>query len=432
MNEVNKLNNINKINYFCKLFQYKDILSTKTFSNKIKSYRNQIKINYQKEPLFFEIMPTINKQATSNNIYQSFIKNSIKYNSQLVRLIHRTIKNKYEKKPYFEIKNVDNFFLYKFPKIDALKMRMEKLNNKKNKKIKIIRLNKDKIKRYKTCMEKSIEMNYFNKSEIIDDIDFKKIKNISKCDSTKNSDNNMNNKYNFSFNLDYGISKRRNTKLNSYIYKSNYNFNDSKKNNNSSIISLSSQSISKEKSLDIINKCNKEIEQGSKFNISLHKYIKDFHKSFQLNISKDDLLDVEHKVLLEKKKLKNKFVKFEEKNIKKIKKFMKNKISNNLAFKNRKEYNEILKIEKDANAYNFQLLEINKEKKIIKKKLAQNKNTIDKVIKMAEGEFNNNILLRERIKKISEKYRKIKRKTRSNISQLVRNDNSIFFKDKSF
>ena len=296
-------------------------------------------------------------------------------------------------------------------------MRMEKLNNKKNKKIKIIRLNKDKIKRYKTCMEKSIEMNYFNKSEIIDDIDFKKIKNISKCDSTKNSDNNMNNKYNFSFNLDYGISKRINTKLNS---------------DNSSIISLSSQSISKEKSLDIINKCNKEIEQGSKFNISLHKYIKDFHKSFQLNISKDDLLDVEHKVLLEKKKLKNKFVKLEEKNIKKIKKFMKNKISNNLAFKNRKEYNEILKIEKDANAYNFQLLEINKEKKIIKKKLTQNKNTIDKVIKMAEGEFNNNILLRERIKKISEKYRKIKRKTRSNISQLVRNDNSIFFKDKSF
>ena len=51
---------------------------------------------------------------------------------------------------------------------------------------------------------------------------------------------------------------------------------------------------------------------------------------------------------------------------------------------------------------------------------------------MAEDEFNNNILLRERIKKISEKYRKIKRKTRSNISQLVRNDNSIFFKDKSF
>ena len=242
----------------------------------------------------------------------------------------------------------------------------------------------------------------------------------------------MNNKYNFSFNLDYGISKRINTKLNSYIYKSNYNFNDSKKNNNSSIISLSSQSISKEKSLDIINKCNKEIEQGSEFNISLHKYIKDFHKSFQLNISKDDLLDVEHKVLLEKKKLKNKFVKLEEKNIKKIKKFMKNKISNNLAFKNRKEYNEILKIEKDANAYNFQSLEINKEKKIIKKKLAQNKNSIDKVIKMAEGEFYNNILLRERIKKISEKYRKIKRKMRSNISQLVRNDNSIFFKDKSF
>ena len=62
MNEVNKLNNINKINYFCKLFQYKDILSTKTFSNKIKSYRNQIKINYQKEPLFSEIMPTINKK----------------------------------------------------------------------------------------------------------------------------------------------------------------------------------------------------------------------------------------------------------------------------------------------------------------------------------------------------------------------------------
>ena len=121
MNEVNKLNNINKINYFCKLFQYKDILSTKTFSNKIKSYRNQIKINYQKEPLFSEIMPTINKQATSNNIYQSFIKNSIKYNSQLVRLIHRTIKNKYEKKPYFEVKNVDNFFCINFQKLMHLK-----------------------------------------------------------------------------------------------------------------------------------------------------------------------------------------------------------------------------------------------------------------------------------------------------------------------
>ena len=61
--------------------------------SKIKEYRQNMKSAFEDEKLFEEIMPTIQKQTQMNNIYQALIKNGLKYNSQIIRLIYRTISN---------------------------------------------------------------------------------------------------------------------------------------------------------------------------------------------------------------------------------------------------------------------------------------------------------------------------------------------------
>ena len=128
-----------------------------SISTKIKQYRKNMEISYKNDQLFEEIMPTIQKQSKMNNIYQALIKNGLKYNSQIIRLIYRTITNinmrriqKIEKEKKKEINP------YNLPKIDMLKNQKEKYDNLNIKKIKILKLNKEKLEEYKTKMRSHI------------------------------------------------------------------------------------------------------------------------------------------------------------------------------------------------------------------------------------------------------------------------------------
>ena len=86
-----KIENVTDLNCFSQLeFNNKN---KESIHNKIKEYRKSMKSTYEDEQLFEEIMPTIQKQSQMNNIYQALIKNGLKYNTQIVRLIYRTITN---------------------------------------------------------------------------------------------------------------------------------------------------------------------------------------------------------------------------------------------------------------------------------------------------------------------------------------------------
>ena len=88
-------------------------------------------------------MPTIQKQSKINNIYQALIKNGLKYNSQIIRLIYRTIANiNMRRSPLNKKEKKKERLIYNLPKIDRLKTQKEKYDNIKIKKIGLIKLNK--------------------------------------------------------------------------------------------------------------------------------------------------------------------------------------------------------------------------------------------------------------------------------------------------
>ena len=80
---------INDLNCFSQLNLNKN--NKESIHIKIKEHRKSIKNIYENNKLFREIMPEIKKQSESKNLYNALIKNGLKYNSQIMRLIYRTI-----------------------------------------------------------------------------------------------------------------------------------------------------------------------------------------------------------------------------------------------------------------------------------------------------------------------------------------------------
>ena len=104
----------------------------------------------------------------------------------------------------------------------------------------------------------------------------------------------------------------------------------------------------------------------------------------------------------------NKYSLSEENNIRTIKKELKEKISNNFAYQNRKELAEILKVDKNAHAYNIQLREMDFMNKKILKRLDLERKKINRVKIMADDELCRSIVINKKMDEINEKNRQIK------------------------
>ena len=411
-----------------------------SISTKIKQYRKNMEISYKNDQLFEEIMPTIQKQSKMNNIYQALIKNGLKYNSQIIRLIYRTITNinmrriqKIEKEKKKEINP------YNLPKIDRLKNQKEKYDNLNIKKIKILKLNKEKLEEYKTKMRSHINtsMDAINESAKINNrpkLLFNNISPISNS-STKNLEkyNNHNyidftnetndpnkktpiNKNILSFKKSLtptptnismiDLSTISTNKITKKIIKKNNLtpvFRSEKKNNDSFILSNIS------KSFDIMEKCDEEVKKGNDNKKDIFKYKKDFDKSIHQRINSQDLLDLDHKVLEERKKLNNKYTRQQEKNIRRIKKQLKERISDNFAYENRKELMELLKVDQNAQAYNLHLIEMDKVNQDILKRIDGERKKINKVKLMADDGYCKSIVINKIMDEINAKNRRIKK-----------------------
>ena len=403
MDEIKKYN---KLNFFFKL---ESDTKPKIVQNKIKQYRRNIKIIYEKEPNFYKIMPTIERQSRMNNIYQTLIKNGIKSNSCLIRLIYKTIMNIEERCRNENLNKIKKKIkLYKLPSIKELKTKKEKFVKKNMKKIKLIKLEKKKYEDYKALIRKKLFSSSTTKN--FDN-------NIIRLNLEKEKLPNMRNNISFN-NKELSISPsgtRINTesiKDSSIIFtkknESNSNSFFNEKSNNSFIISNFN------KSMDIIKKCDKGIKKGNYVNNFINNYKIDLDRSIKLRVNRDDLIDMDHEIMQEKNKIKNKYIKLEEKRIKKIKESKEEKMSENFAYENRKEFVELIKKD-DIKALSIQIKEIKKMNENLKKRFKEDKKQMKKVIEMADAGLKRTISFKNKIDIINKKNRSIDKMTNLNL-----------------
>ena len=403
MDEIKKYN---KLNFFFKL---ESDTKPKIVQNKIKEYRRNIKIRYEKEPNFYKIMPTIERQSRMNNIYQTLIKNGIKSNSCLIRLIYKTIMNIEERCRNENLNKIKKKIkLYKLPSIKELKTKKEIFEKKNMKKIKLIKLEKKKYEDYKALIRKKLFSSSTTKN--FDN-------NIIRLNLEKEKLPNMRNNISFN-NKELSISPsgtRINTesiKDSSIIFtkknESNSNSFFNEKSNNSFIISNFN------KSMDIIKKCDKGIKKGNYVNNFINNYKIDLDRSIKLRVNRDDLIDMDHEIMQEKNKIKNKYIKLEEKRIKKIKESKEEKMSENFAYENRKEFVELIKKD-DIKALSIQIKEIKKMNENLKKRFKEDKKQMKKVIEMADAGLKRTISFKNKIDIINKKNRSIDKMTNLNL-----------------
>jgi hypothetical protein len=402
-------------------------------------------INLIKKKYFVDIMPKIKKEAENNDIYKYLIKNSVKYNTKLIKLINKTIKKIRERsKPKKKIEeNKNKVDLYKYPKIDKLKEKKVKFEKENTKKIKMIRLKTKKFEDYKSFFRKKLT---FNKT--IDEV--KKQGNIRNMLFLNSGPKNLkgtlslnfeqekrkipNMRNNISYNRQFSLSPSR-TRISTESRK-DLSLNYSKKNESNPNISFINERENNSfiipntlTPLDIIQKCNEEEKNGYYINNSLNQYKNYFNKSMNERIPKNKFLVIERMVLLEKMKRNNKYKKLEDKSIKNIKISLKKKISDNLAYVKRKEIRELLKTS-EAKEYNIYLDEIKKTNKKIFKELENGRSRIDKIIFLYNEDLRKRELFKKKMDEIIYKNRKLKRKMNS--SEELPTNEKLFDDDDEF
>jgi len=325
---LEELDEVNKVNFFSQINSDKKQRNEGSVHDKIKALRKDMRLAYEKEPYFSDIMPTINKQTKAKNMYKFLIRNGLKYHSQIIRVIFRTINNltiKHLPKSIEKEEKKKN--LYKLPKIDNLKKKKDEIDNKM-KKIKLIRLQAKKFEDSKsqtkirnlspltTINNKSTKSIFFNN---ISSKSTKNTNNFKKNFSTLNfnlnpfidNDNENNNKKDISMSPKSDINNTNITNIKNSKLHFDSILNEEK--NKSFIKSNYSQS------LNIINRCNNGVKKGNRVSVDVTRYKKEFEKSLHNKIRSQDLLDLDHKVLEAEKKRINKYTKLEEQNIKQLK-----------------------------------------------------------------------------------------------------------------
>ena len=393
-----KLSNINKIN---KVF----------FHNKIIQYRNILKSEYENDNNFKEIVPAIQRQSKMNNIYKSIIKNGLKFNSHIMKVINMAIENidnkKINKSGKEENKGKSMFNL---PKIEMLKKQKEKYDKLKIKKLKLIKLNKENFEFKNISHINNISLNSLNESAKINKRPKLIFHNFSSI--TNNSTKNLENlKINFSRNKDLTLTPSNISKIEP---STNITYDFSKKTTKNNNIKKSFILTNNSKSYNIINKCNQEINQSNHKTKNINKIIKDFDKSINLKFKKDKSLVLDHKVIEEKNSSKNKYKKQERENMIDIKRKLEFKLSDHLAYENRKEYTQILQLKQTEPHYNLHLNEMNEINQKILERRKNEKRVINKINLMVNDEYSKSLEMNEKMDKINAKNKKIKRLYSSN------------------
>ena len=377
-----------------------------TIDEAIDENKNFLLHFFEKQPYYKEMMPKIQKDSRGTLYYKGFIKKGV-YNKlpffQAIMKAIKTIKEEKIKTP----KVKKELSLYKLSKIKALEMKKNKIDNIGIKKIKLIQMENEKLNKYKEQIKKQFPSTTINSHFL------KKYRKINASASSINFFNNSNfhsiDNTNNSFYKNgsstgkisqYSMKTPNNNDISTY-YKSN-NFKNLSR--NESFLNKIENNINyNNNNLHyLVNKCMEEITNGKKVKGSVSKYNRKISKTIQKKLKMNRIENKDKKVIEEKKK-KNKYIKLEENNYANIKRIINQKMSNSLAYQNRKELNKLLKSNKNAESYLLHLNEMNKINKIMGEKRLIERETINKVKSLCNSGFKKNEYLNKEMNKINNK-----------------------------
>jgi hypothetical protein len=162
----------------------------------------------------------------------------------------------------------------------------------------------------------------------------------------------------------------------------------------------------------LLKKCNVEVDRGQNLDKYLDKNIHSNDNIF-MEIKNKKLIENENKdrMIIEEKKLyKNKYDLLEKEMYEKIKKRINMKISNDFAYTNRKQFNEMIKSERNIDSYNLFLIELNKIKNIQDKKLKIENAEIRLIENILDNTYKQKEYLKNKIKIKNDYYNKMNQK----------------------
>ena len=390
------LNNFRTKNFF-KTINIKDLnIRNNSFHEILDNHYDKMINLYDKNENFKEIMPFIHNNKKMQNFHKKLVNKEIKFQFPFIKDLEN-------KKKKTEIKN------------DNIKLKMNQLNELyKQSDFDWIKLKKKRLERFKNLKELELKNNnrYSNNFLMRSSSNFNEnmipiTPNINQNFSLNDSNyslNNTNNNFSSSNIFSKGTNRSMNSKDKSTYYKSDTNFGKI----SLYTLNLNSPIINKTKIKYIMDKCDEEIDSGRKFKKNINKIDETFSTKIKKNYKSIRLMGE-----LSEKNLNNKAIKkyknIEKNNIIEIKRRMNEKISNYMAFKNGKGFNEFINNTKSSNAYYIYLHDIKKENKLLEKLRKKDRKKIFEVKILCENDYRRSEILKEKIDIFNKKYRNEKR-----------------------
>lgn len=378
-----------------KIDEEKDKEKIVTLHETIEENNNTI-LDCYSQSYFKDILPNILKASRNNNFYNKLVKKGYKYKSQFFKILFKAIREINEGgKKYFSPLKIKRYNIYRLPEIEIIKNKKEKVEKMNEKKLKKLRLEKEKLSKYTEIINEQLaSSNAFNMKKILTP------KNISPLDTLNLSSisNSFKKKFNSTIkfkNLDLSPS----SKEASTYYKSGFKFKTLSRNNSYNNILNTPFNIN---SVNYIyDKCQEEIEHGNKVAENFFKYEQKMSKSIEKKLLKNNNENKDKynmkRIIEDRANRKSKYAKLEENNIKLIKKKINEKISDFYAFKNRKEFQGILRSNENTHAYKLYLDEMNKiNHKMIKRRKIERKR-IDKIETLCDFGYRKKEYLKNKI-----------------------------------
>ena len=432
-----KVDEFDKYNCFENLNLDLENKENETIQDLIKEDKQYMIDFFSKQPYYKEMMPKILKASRGTVFYHGLIKKGLKYNTDFFKIIMRSIKKVKDEKKIKSPKAKKTIGLYKLPKIRELMIRKKKIEKNNLIKTQILQLKNEDFNRYREQIKKQIfpsTTKSVNKSsQITKDITCYNTININ---NNLISDNFSNNSFFKNGNSTGKISQKSffshyNNDISTYYQSNNFNnlsrnkaflnkikYNNLNDNNNSTNL------------IYLINKCVEEIMSGKEVKGNVSNFNKNITRKIKHKLKTNKIENRDKKILEEKNKKKDKYIKQEENNYANIKRKINQKISNTLAYENRKELTEILKLNKNARSYMLHLNEMNKINKILGERRIAERQRIHKVKSLCDLGYKKNEYLNKQIDKINYKNKELNQLNKT-IEIMSTNDNHTIKKEKN-
>ena len=387
-----------------------------TFHDTIQGSKDFIFNFFDSQPYFNELMPTIIRNNRGTHFYKKIIKKGLDGKTDFFKNILKAIQNSQNNT---SSKNKDGKKIiryYKIPRLELLKKRKENLDKyllKKNKTtnntIKSLKKNKSMIEILNSKNQPSPSSETIGKSPIGNNT----LNNFNNTNYMLNSTisgdtfhtNFKKNESMMNFHNKYSLQK----KIPSFYITRGSNSSFREINNNFIFTNQSHKKpkkIQKAKIEKLLNKCDEGLNLAVNIGDNMEKLNK--NKLIQeLNRKiKNELKNVDQKVIEEGMVKNKKYQMLEKKKFTDLKRKMDIKISDDYAYINRKEYNEFMKDNDTIFAYQIYLKEMNKiNEKIAKKREIEKKNDI-MVKDLLDNTFNKKEFLKYKIDNYYTRYAK--------------------------